>query len=75
MCIPWGGTRTCPTAALLFLDGSSLVSASPPVSDQQLASLPFGAQGRSWRLKSRKWGTQKVFFAQEPPRALLGFMG
>ena len=46
--IPGGGTRTCPRAALLSLDGSSLVSASPPFPDEQ---LPFGTQGRSWRLR------------------------
>ena len=38
----------CPKAALLSLDCSSLVSASPPFPDQH---LPFGTQGRSWRLE------------------------
>jgi len=36
----------CPKAAMLSLDCSSLVSASPPFPDEQ---LPFGIQGRSWR--------------------------
>ena len=38
----------CSQAALLCLDCSSLVSSSPPFSDQQ---LPFGTQGKSWMLK------------------------
>lgn len=36
MYIPSEGTRILPEAALLFLEGSSLVSASPPFPDQPL---------------------------------------
>ena len=40
----------CSKAAPVFLDYSSLVSASSPFLDQKL-NLPFGTEGRSWRLK------------------------
>ena len=43
-------------------------------------NLPFGSQGRSWRLdetyfiqKKKCWGTQKNFLAQKPHRVLLSF--
>ena len=58
--------------------------AVPPFSLHPLPSqiskywnLPFGIQGRSWRLefvpKNKKQGTQKGFHVQEPHRVLLDF--
>lgn len=53
--------------------------ASPPLSLHSLPSLislnlPFGAQGRFWRLKlipcQQEMGTQKSSRTQEPPRVL-----
>ena len=49
--IPRGGTRTRPKAALLSLDWSSLVSASPPFPAEHLFEPALGTQGRLWRLK------------------------
>ena len=48
MHIPQGGRGPCPKAALASLEGSSLVSASPPFPAEH---LPFATQGGSWRLK------------------------
>ena len=79
MCIPWEGTRFLPKAALLFLDSSSLVSASPPFPDQQLSEPAPWNSGKAMEAewgpfpKNKKWGTQKGFCAQEPHRALLGY--
>ena len=48
LCIPGGGTRTLAQGCSVVSGCSSLVSASPPFPDEQ---LPFGTQGRSWRLR------------------------
>ena len=78
MCIPWEGTRPCPKAVLLCLDGSSLVSTSPPFPDQPLSEPAPWISGKAMEAewapcpKSKKWGTQKGLCAQEPHRALLG---
>ena len=41
-------------------------------------NLPFGNQGRSWKLKpipyKQEMGTQKGFRTQEPHKVLLGFI-
>ena len=68
-----------PKTVLLFLDCSSLVFASPPFLISNCLNLSLGTQGRSWRLneacflRTKKWGTQKGFCAQEPHRALLSY--
>ena len=42
---------SCPKAALLFFDCSSLVLESLPSLISNCLNLPFGTQGRSWRLE------------------------
>ena len=70
---------SCPEAVLLFLDGSSLVSASPPLPGQHLSAPAPRNSGKVTEAeggpfpKYEKWGTQKGFCAQEPRRALLGY--
>ena len=49
----------CPKAALLFLGCPSLVFASFPSGISNCLNLPFGTQGRSWRLESRN-GTERL---------------
>ena len=61
---------TCPKPALLFLDGSSLVSASPPFPDQQLSEPALWNLGKTlkaeaYSLKTRNEGHSKAC-AQEP---------
>ena len=56
---PEGEQGPCPKTALLFLDCSSLISASSPFSDQHL--FEFGTQGRSQRLN-------KTYFLQTKDR-------
>ena len=63
---PWEGTRTCPQAALLFPNSSSLVSSLiSPCQD-----LPFRTQGGSRRLN--KAHLRRTLY-QEPHKALLNF--
>ena len=68
-----------PKAVLLFLDCSFLIFLSPSFPDQKL-NLPIWNSGKTMEAergpipKSKKWGTQKSFCAQEPHRALLGFI-
>ena len=79
MCIPWEGTRFLPKAALLFLDSSSLVSASPPFPDQQLSEPALWNSGKAMEAewgpfpKNKKQGTHKDFRAQEPHSASARF--
>ena len=70
---------SCPEAVLLFLDYSSLVSASPPLPGQHLsAPAPWNsgkvveAEGGPFP-KNKKWGTLEGLCAQDPHRALLSF--
>ena len=79
MCIPLGGTRPCPKAALLFLYCSFLVCASPPFPDEQVFESAFWNSGKVMEAeahspKIKKWGTQKGLCAWEPHKALLGFI-
>ena len=46
MYVPWGGTRTMPYAALLFLDCSSFVFAFPPFPDEQLFESALWNSGK-----------------------------
>ena len=62
----------CPKAALLSLDCSSLVSASPPSFISNHLNLLFGTQERSWRLKPIPQN-KKGLCAQEPRGAPLSF--
>ena len=47
---------------------------APPLINNS-SNLPFGTQGRSWRLESclQETGDKKGICAQEPHRVLLGF--
>ena len=61
-----------PQAALLCLDGSSLVSASPPFPDEHLSESALGVQGRSGRLNEacflqmRNGGHRNAFMPRSP---------
>ena len=74
-----GEPGPCPKAVLLFLDYSSLVSASSPFPNLELFELAHWNSGKVmeavWSLFPviKKQGTQKDFCAQEPHRVLLGF--
>ena len=50
MCIPWG--RTAPGLYYCFLTVSPLSLHPLPSLISNCLNLPFGTQGRSWRLKS-----------------------
>ena len=58
--------------ALLFLDSSSLFSASPPSLISNHLNLSSGTQGRSWRLMkacfstNKKWGCRKDLYVGAP---------
>ena len=70
LCTPWGGTRTLPKAALLFLGCSSLSLHRLLFLINNCLNLPFGTQERSRRLESvpcyQRWETQKEFRFQDP---------
>ena len=71
------GPGSCPKAALLLLDGSSLVSASPPFPDQPLwVSAPWSSgkvlEAEAYSPKARNRGHRKPC-SQEPHKALLYF--
>ena len=70
LCVPIRGERApCPNATL---DCFSLVSNPLPSLINKCLNLPIGTQQRAWGLnegcllKSKKWGTQKVFVPQSP---------
>ena len=70
------GPGCCPKAALLSLEGSSLVSASPPFPDEQLLEPALWTSGKVMEaeanaLKTRNGGHKPV--PRSPPRALPGF--
>ena len=73
--------ETCPQAALLFLDGSSLVSASPPSPDQRLLEPALRSSAEILEAEgglypqNKKLGTGKGFCAQKPLKTLLSFKG
>ena len=62
----------CPMTALLFLDCSSFVFASPPMPINTCWNLTFGAQGRSRRLnetyfpQTRIGGTERICALEGP---------
>ena len=62
----------CPMTALLFLDCSSFVSASPPMPINICWNLNFGTQGRSRRLnetyflQTRIGGTERICALEDP---------
>ena len=49
LCLPRGGTRTCPQAVLLSPDGSPRSPHPLPALMSDCLNLPFGAWGRPWR--------------------------
>ena len=70
-----GEPGPCPEAALLSLDSSSLVSASPPFPDEQLSEPALWHSGKvfeaeAYSLKMRNGG-HKGLCVQEPHWALL----
>ena len=77
MCVPGGGTRTCPKAVLLFPGCPFLASASSPFPDEQLFKSALWDSGKVMEagvcsLQTRNQG-QKSFHVQEPHRVLLSF--
>ena len=70
-----GEPGPCPKAALLSLDCSSMVSASPPFPDQPLFEPPFWNSGtvmeaEAHSVKTRNGGHRKAYVL----RTLLGFI-
>ena len=76
-CFPWGGTRTLPKVALLFLDCSSLSLHPLPslIRIVQICPLELRDAHGGWRLfpTNKKRGTKKGLCAQESHRVLLSF--
>ena len=67
----------CPKASLLFLDCSSFVSTSLSSLISSCLDLPFGTQGRSWRLDSipnkQEMGDTDKFPCPGSPQVTLSF--
>ena len=68
---PLRGTRTCPEAALFFLDCSSLVSASSPFPDWQMLESALWNPGKVMEteiyfLQTRNGGHRKVSVPRSP---------
>ena len=72
-------TRTLPPRLCYCFRAVLLLSLRPlPSLVSNSSNLPFGTQGRSWKLGSSPYKQemgQKVFHAQEVHRVLLGFRG
>ena len=67
MCTLEAEPGPCPKTALLFLNYPSLVFASLPFLISNCSNLPFGTQGRSWRLE----GDRKASMPRSPTGSCL----